>query len=219
VTYGDLGAQSEARQQMHQMHVALELKDQELQGLKTALESKKKRQKKKKVLPLSPRDPNIQGGAIFWDPSSVARAKTRMKDMEKQAIADDAAKADRKQVQHNNKILKEKDKVKRQEKAALRREKAAQKRAEKAQGLAERAAERERKKELKNAEKVSQLPKQAKPKPSAKKQSKSTKRGGGAAEGSSQVAHKPSSAPPGFRTRGGRVTKPTKKLSKPKASQ
>ncbi|KAF1922328.1 uncharacterized protein M421DRAFT_10656 [Didymella exigua CBS 183.55] len=85
------------------MHVALELKDQELQGLKTALER----------------------GAIFWDPSSVARAKTRMKDIEKQAIADDAAKADWKQVQHNNKILKEKDKVKRQEKAALRREKAA----------------------------------------------------------------------------------------------
>jgi hypothetical protein len=80
-------------------------------------------------------------------------------------------------------------------------------------------AERERKKELNNAEKVSQLPKQAKLKPSAKSQSKSTKHGGGAAEGSSQVAHKPSSAPPGFRTRGGRVTKPTKKLSKPKVSQ
>jgi hypothetical protein len=197
---------------MHQMHVALELKDQELQGLKTALESKKKRQKKKKVLPLSPRDPNIQGGAIFWDPSSVARAKTRMKDMEKQAIADDAVKANRKQVQHNNKILKEQNKIERQEKAA-------QKKAEKAQGLAERAAERERKKELKNAEKVSHLPKQAKPKPSAKKQSKLTKLSSGAAEGISQVAHKPSSAPPGFRTRGGRVTKPTKKLSKPKASQ
>jgi hypothetical protein len=219
VTYGDPGAQSEARQQMHQMHVALELKDQELQGLKTALESKKKRQKKKKVLPLSPRDPNVQGGAIFWDPSSVARAKTRMKDIEKQAIADDTAKADRKQVQHNNKILKEKDKVKRQEKAALRREKAAQKRAEKAQGIAERAAERERVKTLKNAEKVSQLPKQANPKASAKLRSKSTKRGGGAAKGSSQESHEPSSAPPGFRTRGGRVTKPTKKLNKPKVSQ
>jgi hypothetical protein len=204
---------------MHQMHVALELKDQELQGLKTALESKKKRQKKKKVLLLSPRDPNVQGGAIFWDPSSIARAKTRMKDMEKQAIADNAVKANRKQVQHNNKILKEQDKIERQEKAALRREKAAQKRAEKAQGIAERAAERERVKALKNAEKVSQLPKQAKPKASAKAQSKSTKRGSSAVGGSSQVAHKPSSAPPGFRTRGGRVTKPTKKLSKVKVSQ
>jgi hypothetical protein len=219
VTSGDLEAQSEARQQMHQMHVALELKDQELEGLKTALESKKRRSKKKKVLPLSPQDPNVQGGAIFWDPASVARAKERMKDMEKQAIADDAAKADRKQVQHNNKILKEKDKVKRQEKAALRRKKAAQKRAEKAQGIAERAAERERVKTLKNTEKVSQLPKQAKPKASAKAQSKSMKHGSSAVGGSSQVAYKPSSAPPGFRTRGGRVTKPTKNLIKPKVSQ
>jgi hypothetical protein len=204
---------------MHQMHVALELKDQELEGLKTALGSKKRRSKKKKVLPLSLRDPNVQGGAIFWDPASKARADRRMRDAEKQEIAEAAAKADRKQVQCNNKILKEKDKVERQEKAALRREKAAQKRAEKAQGLAERAAERERKKEIKNAKKVSQLPKQAKPKPSAKAQSKSTKRGGGAVGGSPQVAHKPSSAPPGFRTRGGRVTKPTKKLSKPNVSQ
>jgi len=219
VRYGDPGAQSEARQQMHQIHVALELKDQELESLKRAVESKKKRSKKKKVLPLSPRDPNVQGGSIFWDPYSVARAKTRMRDEEKQAIADEAAKADKKQVQLNNKILKEKGKVKRQEKAALRREEAAQKKAEKAQGVAERAAERERVKAHKNAEKVSQLPKQAKPKASAKKQSKSTKRGGDAAEGSPQVAHEPSSAPPGFRTRGGRVTKPTKKLSKPKVSQ
>ena len=108
--------------------------------------------------------------------------------MEKQAIADDAAKADRKQVQHNNKILKEKDKVERQEKAALRRKKAAQKRAEKAQGIAERAAEREHVKTLKNAEKVSQLPKQAKPKALAKAQSKLTKRGSSAVRGSSQVA-------------------------------
>ena len=59
VTYRDPEAQSEARQQMHQMHVALELKDQELEGLKTALESKKRRSKKKKLLPLSPQDPNV----------------------------------------------------------------------------------------------------------------------------------------------------------------
>jgi hypothetical protein len=65
VKYGDKAAASEARQQMYQMHVVLELKDQELQGLKTALESKEKRSKKKKVLPLSPQDPNVQGGAIF----------------------------------------------------------------------------------------------------------------------------------------------------------
>jgi hypothetical protein len=40
VMYGDPGAESEARQQMHQMHVALELKNQELQGFKSTIESK-----------------------------------------------------------------------------------------------------------------------------------------------------------------------------------
>jgi hypothetical protein len=110
---------------MHQMYVALELKDQELQGLKRALKSKKKRQKKKKVLPLSPRDPNVQGGAIFWDPASKARADRRIKDAEKQAIADEAAKTNQKQIQHNNKILREQGKAERKEKAALRHEKAA----------------------------------------------------------------------------------------------
>ena len=96
---------------MHQMHVALELKDQELQGLKTTLESKKKRQKKKKVLPLSPRDPNVQGGAIFWDPASKARADRRMRDAEKQEVAEAAAKANRKQLRVNTKILRENQNV------------------------------------------------------------------------------------------------------------
>jgi hypothetical protein len=128
VTYGDPGAESEAGQQMHQMHVALELKDQELQGLKTALESKKKRQKKKRVLPLSLRDPNIQGGAIFWDPASKARADRRMRDAEKQEIAEEAAKVSRKQTRYNNKLLKEIMKADNKEKAARRREESAQKR-------------------------------------------------------------------------------------------
>jgi len=39
VTYEDPVAKSEARQQKHQMHVALELKDQELQGFKTTIDS------------------------------------------------------------------------------------------------------------------------------------------------------------------------------------
>ena len=35
---------------------------------------KKRKSKKKKVLPLSPTNPNLQGGAIFWSPSLKARA-------------------------------------------------------------------------------------------------------------------------------------------------
>jgi hypothetical protein len=207
VTYGDPGAASEARQQMHQMHVALELKYQQLQGPKTALESKKKRQKKKKVLSLSPRDPNVQGGAIFWDPASKARADRRMRDAEKQAIADEAAKADQKQIKHNTKVIKEKEKAEKKEKAALRREEVAQK------------AEKEHVKELKNTQKVSNLPKQINSKASKKSQSKMSKRGGGAARRRPQVVHEPSSAPQGVETRSGRVTRPKDKLRWPDVAQ
>jgi hypothetical protein len=209
VRHGDQGAASEARQQMHQIHVALELKDQELQGLKTALESKKKRSKKKKVLPLSPRDPNVQGGAIFWDPASKARADQRMKDAEKQGIAAAAAKADKKQLQYNTKLLREKTKADNAKKAALRREETAQKRAQEEREEQARKTEKERARELKNALKVSKLPKQARSKASKKPQSKISKRGGGAARRRPQVVHEPSSAPQGVKTRRDRVTRLT----------
>jgi hypothetical protein len=212
VTYGDLGAESEARQQIHQMHVALELKDQELQGLKTALESKKKRSKKKKVLPLSPRDPNVQGGAIFWDPASKARADRRMRNAEKQEIAEAAAKADKKQLKYSTKLLREKTRADNKEKAALRREETAQKRAQEEREKQARKTEKERARELKNALKVSKLPKQVRSKVSKKPQSKISKRGGGAARRRPQVAHEPSLAPLGVATRRGRVTRPTEKL-------
>ena len=132
MTHGDPEAESEARQQMHQMHVALELKNQELQGLKRAIKSKKKRQKKKKVLPLSLRDPNVQGGAIFWDPASKARADWRMRDTEKQKIAEAAAKANRKQLQLNTKVLREKTKADNKVVAEQRRREVAERRAQEA---------------------------------------------------------------------------------------
>ena len=194
------------------MHVALELKNQELQGLKTALESKKRRSKKKKVLPLSPRDPNVQGGSIFWDPASKARADRRMRDAEKQEIAEAAAKASRKQTRLNNKVLREKTKADNKEKAAWRREETAQKSAQEDRKKEAQKVRKARLKALKDAGKVSKSPKQVRSEASKKLQSKVTRRGGNAAWGSPQVEHEASSAPQGVETRSGRVTRPTKKL-------
>jgi hypothetical protein len=81
--------------------------------LKTALKSKKKR-----VLPLSPRDPNIQGGAVFWDPASKARADQRMRDAEMQEMREVAAKADRKLQRLNNKISRDQTKVNNKKKSS-----------------------------------------------------------------------------------------------------
>lgn len=89
------------------------------------------------------------------EPASVARANRRMKDAEKQAIADEAAKADWKQIQYNTKVLKEKTRAEKKEKAALRREEVAQRRAQEAREKAANAAEKARLKALKDAQKAS----------------------------------------------------------------
>jgi hypothetical protein len=92
-----------------------------------------------------------------------------------------------------------------------RREETAQKRAQEDCEKQARKAE-ERVREIENARKISKLPKQAMKKTSKKPQSKISKRGGGIAVRSSQVAHKPSLATPSVKTRAGRITRPTDKL-------
>jgi hypothetical protein len=211
VTSGDPEAQSEARQQMHQMHVALELKDQELQSLKTAIKSKKKRQKKKRVLPLSPRDPNVQGGAVFWDPASKARADQRMKDEEMQKMEAAAAKADRKLQKLNTKIAKEQEKAEKQERVAWERQEKAEMKAQQNREKEARRVEKARVKALKDAQKASKSTKRARSKASKKPQSKVSKGGSAAVRRPQEVVHKPSSAPQGVPTRSGRITQPTKK--------
>ncbi|KAF2633127.1 hypothetical protein BU25DRAFT_417646 [Macroventuria anomochaeta] len=184
--------------------------------LEQAIQAKKKRSKKKKVLPLSPRDPNVQGGAIFYDPLSKARAVTGLwccsEDAEKKELEEEAARADKKQLQYNNKLLREKTKAENAEKAAQKHEETAQKRAQEEREQQARKAEKERVRELKNAQKASKLPKQARKKASKKLQSKISKGGGGAARRRPQVAHEPSSAPQGVETRSDCVTRPTEKL-------
>ncbi|OSS43502.1 hypothetical protein B5807_11855 [Epicoccum nigrum] len=135
VTHGDPEAESEARQQIHQIHVALKLKNQELKGLKKALEK----------------------GAIFWDPTSVARAKERIKAQEREEIAAAAAKADKKKSKLNTKLLREKTTVENKEKAKKKRKEVA---AKKALEKEAKAAEKTAAKALKDAQKVSKSPKQ-----------------------------------------------------------
>jgi hypothetical protein len=219
VRYGDQKAANKALQGIHQLHVQNELKDHRIADLEQAIQAKKKRSKKKKVLQLSPRDPNVQGGAVFYDPLSKARADRRMRDAEKQEIAEEAAKADQKQVRYNNKLLREKTKADNAEKTAQRREETAQKRAQEDREKQARRAEKERVRELKNAQKVSKLPKQARKKTLKKPQSKISKGGGGAARRRPQVAHEPSSAAQGVETRSGRVIRPTEKMRQPKVSR
>jgi hypothetical protein len=108
VKYGDVEAANSVIQQVHQYHVLNELKDHQIQGFKDAAEAKKRRNKKKKVLLLSPRDPNVQGGATFFNSSAVARANYRIRVKEKEDLEAEAAKVTKKQIEFNNKFLKAK---------------------------------------------------------------------------------------------------------------
>jgi pyruvate-formate lyase len=61
------------------------------------------------VLPLQPIDSNEGGGAILWSPSRIERAKQELqaeKDLERVA---EAAKATKKQLEHQKKLLKAKE--------------------------------------------------------------------------------------------------------------
>jgi hypothetical protein len=213
VKYGDVEAANSVIQQVHQYHVLNELKDHQIQGFKDAAEAKKRRNKKKKVLPLSPRDPNVQGGATFFDSSAVARANHCMRVKEKEHLEAEAAKVTKKQLEFNNKLLKAKQQAdamkKRLEDAEKTAQKKAQEQAEKDAQKAERLAARELKDD---AQKASSRPKWARSKASAKSQSKVPKRSGGAGRRRPQVVHERSSAPPLRKPGSGHVIRPTRKL-------
>ncbi|KAF1359684.1 hypothetical protein EJ07DRAFT_155638 [Lizonia empirigonia] len=135
-----------------------------------------------------------------------------MKDAEKAELAAAAVKVDKKQIQYNNRLLREKTKADNAEKAARKREETAQKKAQEQREKDDRAAEKARIKALKDAQKVYKSPKQARKKTSKKPQSRISKGGSGATRRRPQVVHEPGLAPQGVTTRAGRMTRPTNKL-------
>jgi hypothetical protein len=157
-------------------------------------------------------DPNMQGGACIITPRAKRRADDLLKGREQEELAAEAVKVTKKQLQLNNKLLKEKTKADNAEKAAKKREETAQRKAQEQHDKDARAAEKAQAKAIKDAQKASQIPKQTRKKASKKPQSKISKGGGGAAKRRPQVAHEPSSATPGVKTHAGRITQPTDKL-------
>ncbi len=183
------GTAAAVDQAFHQLHVQLELYKHKVEGLEEALSTNKKKRKKKKVLPLQPTDPNLQGGAILWSPRSKARAEQELKATEQQQLEEEAAKTARREVQHQKKLLKVKEQEdKRAERLRLAEERAQQRAEERAQIDARKAA-RATQQRARDARKSIQLPKQAKHKASQQSQSKVTKRRGRFGARSRQVAH------------------------------
>jgi hypothetical protein len=205
-------AANAVKQSFHQVLVRFELEKHEKEGLAEALQANKRKKKKRKVLPLQPTDPNVQGGAAIITPRAKVRADQDLKERERAELEKELAKTTEKQVKHQNKLLKalqkERNKVERDRKAKERAEAHAQERRE----IDARKAARAEAKALKDAQKASKLPKQAKDRALKKPQSKVTKRRSGAAVRRPQVVHKEPPPPPDVSTRSGRTTKSTYKL-------
>jgi hypothetical protein len=208
----DLAAANAVEQRIHHLHVLNELTQHEIQGLREAMAAKKRKNKKKKVLPLIADDLNLQGGATCWSPESKARADQRMAAIEQQQLEEEAAKTTRREIQHQNKLLKVKEKednrVRRLREKEERDRKAAESRAQMDARKAARAAQ----KRDRDAQKSIQLPQQAKGKASQQSQSKITKRRAGAAVRRPRVVHTLSPTPPPRLSTSGRVITATRKL-------
>ncbi|KAJ8117808.1 hypothetical protein OPT61_g1085 [Boeremia exigua] len=188
-------------QVIHQLHVQFELIQHELNEAKEALKKQKQKPKQLKVLPLYTRQIERHGGAVWWSPSSKAEADAR--DRANQAYQEqlEMEKATKRELQLTRRLLKAKEDEEKRARRAIEKEERARLKAVKDAGIAERKAERERRKQLLNAEKSIQLPKQAKRKlpPAAGPRKKQNR--GGVGGGSKPIAHERPPTPPPKRGR------------------
>jgi hypothetical protein len=199
------------KQRLHHLHLLNELTQHEIQGLKEAVAAKKRKSKKKKVLPLSPTNPNLQGGAIFWSPSSKAQADQRLAAVQQQQLEEEAAKTTRREIQHQKKLLRVKEQEDNRVRQLREKEVRDQRRAKERAQINARKAAREAQKRNRDARKSIQLPNQSKRKALSQLQSKSTKRRGGVAARRAQVIYEPSlSPPPTYNSRGRKIVPPRK---------
>jgi hypothetical protein len=196
-------------QALHQLHVQLEVVQHRVTGLEEALSMNKKKKRKRKVLPLQPIDSNEGGGAILWSPSRIERAKQELQAKEDLERAAEAAKATKKQLEHQKKLLKAKEqeekRVEQEKKKVLTAKAQAAKCAK--TNACKVAQQRD-----KTAGKSNQLPKQVKSKALQQLRLKTTKVRGGGAVRSWRVPHRSPSPPPPTRASTGRNTRPPRKL-------
>jgi uncharacterized protein YndB with AHSA1/START domain len=97
---------------LHSLAVRNELLNEENEGLREALNNKKKRKDRGKRLDLQ-REDLYHGGATFWSPRKIRQARAREAEKQQQEEAEAAAKATRKELQAAAKLLKEQQKEER----------------------------------------------------------------------------------------------------------
>jgi hypothetical protein len=189
---------------LHHISVQNQLLHHENQGLKEALKTQKKHKNKSKALQFQPRK-EYHGGAEFYSPSRVEKARLDEKTKQENQKAEELQKAEMAKLRHANKLYNEKIAQEKREQRVREKEERERVRAEKAKEAAKRKAQREHDKQARNAKKAIQLPQKGKRKaltaPAAKI---SKKRRVGAAQ-SRAVAASPPLPPRTHTTRSGRT--------------
>ena len=149
---------------VHHQSAQISLLKHELQGLKEAVQPKKKRTKKATALPLQQRQ-EYSSRAIFWSPKKLREARVRQQVFEQEEEQERVRKADIKELQKANRLYKEKLA---EEKRLQRREAQVAREKERA----EKATKRERQKQARNAAKAIQLSQKGKKRASSPSQPK-----------------------------------------------
>ncbi|KAF1935621.1 hypothetical protein EJ02DRAFT_330495, partial [Clathrospora elynae] len=192
-------------QVLHHLQVNNELISQENEGLREAVQTKKKQKQKGVPLDLQQRQ-EYHGGAVMWSPRKGREAGVRRKVMEQQTEQEKLDKAKRKQEKEDAKIQKQLElEQRRDERERLKKEREKEK--EKEKKAAKKQCQKAEKEATKSGQATQQLkrkaPQSVPPKNKCQKQS-----GGGALKVA--VPEAAPSPPPRIMSRGRNVTLPSK---------
>ena len=92
---------------LHHISIQNQLLHHENQGLKEVLKTQKKHKNKSKALEFQPRK-DYQGGAEFYSPSRVEKARSNERTKQQNQKAEELRKAEMKKLRHANKLYNEK---------------------------------------------------------------------------------------------------------------
>ncbi|KAI1508843.1 Membrane-bound metallopeptidase [Pyrenophora tritici-repentis] len=191
------------RSSVHHLSVQYELLKHENEGLKEALQHKKKHRKKGKALDLQQRQ-EYHGGSVFWSPRKLREARAREAVRERDETEEKLQKA-------RSKKQREEARLQRQDELEERRVERQRLKEMRELERAEKAAERARQKEERDAAKAIQLPQKGKRRASAATSSNNKRQKRvEAARAGAQVQEEPPAPPSKLTSRGRNVNLPSK---------
>jgi hypothetical protein len=145
------------RQSLHHISVQNSVLHHEISGLKEVLKTQKKHKKKSKALEFKKTDKDWHGGAEFYSPKRVEKARADYKAKAEAEKTEKLKKAEMAELRRASKLYKEKIAQEKREAAVVAKAAREKEKAEKAQKTAECKAEQERQQQERNAAKALQL--------------------------------------------------------------